>query len=144
MGTYFGWSCMSWRHPARVNASSMRATAFSRRCFPSAAKALVVPARSAGLKACSTRSWRHWLMRHLLHALHALELQQEVGGVVPLELRVGGFDDEEEMVAACHGEPAHVEDGVVGHGQAVEREHTEDGGGGGGEHRAFEGDGNKG
>src|SRR3954466_13607608 len=117
MGTYFGWSCMSWRHPARVSASSMSATAFSRRCFPSAAKALVVPARSAGLKACSARFRRRWLMRHLLHALHALELQQEVGGVVPLELWIRGFDDEEEMIAAGHGEAPHIEDGVVGHGQ---------------------------
>src|SRR3954469_4609331 len=104
MGTYFGWSCMSWRQPARASASSMSATAFSRRCFPSAAKALVGPERSAGLKACSTRFRRCWLMRHLLHALHALEAKQQAGGVVPLELRIRGFDDEEEMIAAGHGE----------------------------------------
>src|SRR5258706_6382102 len=114
MGTYFGWSCMSCRHPARVSMSSM------------------------------TPDWRCCLMRHLLHALHALELQQEVGGLVALELRIAGFDDEEEMVAAGHGEASDVEDGVIGHGQSVEREHAEDGRACRRQHRALERDGNKG
>src|SRR6266480_1525537 len=60
-----------------------------------------------------------------------------------IELRVLRLDAQEEAVAARQREAGHVEDRVIGHRQAVERQHAEDGRQGRSENRAFEGDGDK-
>ncbi len=57
-----------------------------------------------------------------------------------VELGVACFDAKEEAAARGHGEPGGVEHGVVGHRQAVEAEHPEDGGQRGEQDRQLERD----
>src|SRR5436190_22021861 len=60
-----------------------------------------------------------------------------------IELRVCRLDAQEKTVAARQREAGHVEDRVIGHRQAVERQHADDGRQGRSENGAFEGDGDK-
>src|SRR3954463_7494115 len=69
-----------------------------------------------------------------------VECLEKLPDAVEFELRIAGLDDEEELVARGLIEAAHVEDGVIRHRQAVEGQHAEDGGEGGDEDRALEGD----
>src|SRR4051812_37942123 len=73
-----------------------------------------------------------------------VECLEELPDAVEVELRIAGLDDEEELVARRLIEAPHVEDGVIRHRQAVEREHAEDRGERGDEDRAFERDGDPG
>ena len=57
-----------------------------------------------------------------------------------VELGSFGFDAEEEPVAARQRESRHVEDRVIRHRQAVQRQHAEHRRQRGGENRALEGD----
>src|SRR3954463_14280799 len=69
-----------------------------------------------------------------------VECLEKLPDAVEVELRIAGLDDEEELVARGLIEASHVEDGVIRHRQAVQREHAEDGRERGDQDRAFEGD----
>src|ERR1051326_376337 len=61
------------------------------------------------------------------HHLSRMEAGQKRLRLLQVELRVAGLDDEEELVLARQAESRRVEDRMVRLGQAVEREHAEDG-----------------
>src|SRR4051812_13127049 len=69
-----------------------------------------------------------------------VECLEKLPDSVEVELRIAGLDDEEELVARGLIEAPHVEDGVIRHRQAVERQHPEDRGKRRDQDRAFEGD----
>src|ERR1017187_3035845 len=95
-GTYFGWSCMSWRH------AESRA-----REHP------ITPTVSL------VRNFRY---------LPGLQRLQELARAVAVEERIGGFDAQEETVAAGQRESRHIKSRVIGHRQAAEAEQAENGG----------------
>src|SRR5262249_55986695 len=129
--TYFGWSCMSWRHPeATIDAAITRKTAEN--AEHAEKKFSAVSARSAVMTVITCRSVRNG--RHLSR----LQRFQEPARLLEIELRIAGLDAEEEAVAAGEREPGHVEHRVIGHRQPVQREHAEDGRQGRGENRALE------
>src|ERR1019366_5057774 len=94
-GTYFGWSCMSWRQ------------ADSRRRDDTSAP---------NVRLMRNFGYLPWLQR-----------LQERARFVAIEERIGGFDAQEETVAASLCEARHVERGVIGHGQAAQAEHAQNG-----------------
>src|ERR1700743_2636417 len=59
--------------------------------------------------------------------LAGVQVGEELLRPLAIELGIGRLDDEEEVGARGLGEARHVENRVVGLGQAVEREHAEDG-----------------
>src|SRR3954451_21144632 len=67
------------------------------------------------------------LPRHI-DDLAGTQCLEEIPDAVEVELRIAGLDDEEEFVARGLIEAPHVEDGVIRHRQAIERQHSEDGG----------------
>src|SRR5450759_3125955 len=140
-GTYFGWSCMSWRQADSRRSESRRIVGqailpaaaflggFSRRCGS-------LRARQRRLKAGCSQDWlTHNLCRMAAHDtaflvrnfryLPGLQRLQELARFVSIEERIGGFDAQEETVAASLCEARHVERRVVGHGQAAQTKHAE-------------------
>src|ERR1035441_7588918 len=112
-GTYFGWSCMSWRQ-----ADSSRS------------------GRTRGQT--ETLWWHKELRRGALWAgsdflvrnfryLPGLQRLQKLACLVAIEERIGGFDAQEEPVPASLCESRHVERGVIGHGQSAQAEHAQNG-----------------
>src|SRR5262245_35733584 len=74
--------------------------------------------------------------RHLARA----ERFEEAARPLEIELWIPGLDAQEKLVAGRQREPRDVEDRVIRHRQAVEREHAEHGRQRGTENRAFERD----
>ncbi len=75
------------------------------------------------------------------------EDREPLGGPAPpgrrtlaLEAAVAGLDRQEEAVARREREARHVEEGVVGHREAVQREHADHGGQPAEQHGELEGD----
>src|SRR4249920_1883554 len=73
----------------------------------------------------STPSWR--LVRNFGY-LPGLQGLQELGRFIAIEQRIGGFDAQEETVAAGQRKSRHVEGGVIRHRQAAQAKQAEDGG----------------
>src|SRR5476649_1165778 len=126
-GMYFGWSCMSWRHaepdkPAisHENAKTRNQILFVLSCF-----------RGDPITRGSVCNGRD---------LPRVQRFEEVARRFDVELGILRLDAEEEPVTAGQREPRQVEDRVIRHRQAVEREHAEDARQRGRENRALEGD----
>ena len=64
-------------------------------------------------------------------------------GRYTIEKRIGGFDAQEETVAARQLKALDVEHRMIGHRQSIHRQHADEGSDGGAQHRAFEGDRNE-
>src|ERR1035437_3873245 len=111
-GTYFGWSCMSWRQ-----ADSRTRDNASKPIAPLRARLRSEP-RPSGSDATA------FLVRNFRY-LPGLQRLQELARFLPIEERIGGFDAQEETVAAGQCEARHVERRVVGHGQAAQTKHAE-------------------
>src|ERR1035437_3090500 len=74
-----------------------------------------------------TRAPRGRLVRNFRY-LPGLQRLQELARFVAIEERIDGFDAQEETVAAGQCEARHIECRVIGHGQAAESKHAENGG----------------
>src|SRR5262249_60368094 len=61
-----------------------------------------------------------------VHHLFGMKTGQKRAGRVQLELRIGRFDDEEELVLARHAEARVIEHRVIRLRQAIQREHADD------------------
>src|SRR5438270_802661 len=126
-GSYLGWLdifCLQAVKGRRQKAESRRKSGSTRRLATS-----LLPSAFCFLP----------LPRHI-DDLPRVQCFEKLPDAVEVELRIAGLDDEEELVAGGLIEAPHVEDRVIRHGQAVESEHAEDGGKGGDQDRALEGD----
>src|SRR5437899_11757237 len=72
-------------------------------------------------------AWLAVLVRNFRY-LPGADLAQEAGRLLTVEEPVAGLDRQEEAVAGREREPRHVEEGMIGHGQPVQREHPDHGG----------------
>src|SRR5437868_12996708 len=84
-------------------------------------------------------SSRGALMRHL-RDLARIQAFEKPLRVLAMELRIRGFDAQEEAVLGREGKTLHVEHGVVRHRQTVHREHPEGAEQRSAEHRQLERD----
>src|SRR5450759_1235377 len=145
-GMYFGWSCMSWRQADSRTSDSRRIV--GRAILPASAflggsscRCGSPRARQRRLKAGCSQDWLPHSKWHLASAcqllaflvrnfryLPGLQRLQELARFVAIEERIGGFDAQEETVAAGQRESRHVEDRVIGHRQAAEAKQAENGG----------------
>src|SRR5208337_2186007 len=67
---------------------------------------------------CAGRLMRHLRNRHRLQALHkSLRINQ-------VELGIGCFHAQKELVSGHSGETIHVEQWVIRHGQTIQSEHS--------------------
>src|ERR1017187_728631 len=144
-GMYFGWSCMSWRQAAsRRNGrtSAQTETQWWHKALPCASErssdvraALGCTRQSLMPLASEQRRGALWvgsgidafLMRNFRY-LPGLQRLQELACLVAIEDWIGGFDAQEEPVAASLCEPRHVERGGIGHGQPAQPKHAKNGG----------------
>src|SRR5262245_13157408 len=138
---YFGWSCMSWRHPethrAAPNMHADKGTTDSTedtkgRPRVSLCGFCVRVASLCPLVCVSVRGNGGHLTR--------VERLEKVTRGLQIEVRIGLLDAEEEPVAAREREAGHVEDRVVRLRQPVERQHAQHRRQRGDENRALEGD----
>src|SRR5215471_3502625 len=120
-GIAFGWLCMSCRQP--VSAASTQNPA-------SASERPDLGPRTSELDA----------LRLNFAYPRRIESLQEIHRLTLVELRVRGFHEQEEAVAArVLREALHVEDRVIRHRQAVEHDHPDDRGQRREENRQLEG-----
>src|SRR5436190_17220143 len=103
-GTYFGWSCMSWRHAAKTRHAATEDT--------------------KDTKDTEDAGERRGLVRNC-GDLPRTEGRQELARPFEVEFRVGGLDAEEEAVPARQRETRHVEYRVIRLRQAVQRQHAQ-------------------
>src|ERR1035438_8173304 len=141
-GMYFGWSCMSWRqadsrrsertsaqtetqwwHKALPCASGRSSDV---RATPGCTRQSLMPLASEPRRGAPWEASGTFLVRNFRY-LPGLQRLQELAGFVAIEERIGGFDAQEEPVPASLCEARHVERGVIGHGQAAQAEHTQNG-----------------
>src|SRR3954451_4246890 len=125
-GSYLGWFDIFWRQETR------RQKPETRRKKPSM--------RSLDAPLLVSAFWFLVSLPRDIDNLPRVQCLEELPDAVEVELRIARLDDEEELVARGLMEPPHVEDGVIRHRQAVQREHAEDGREGCEEDRAFERD----
>src|SRR5687767_6479564 len=96
-GRYFGWLCMSWRHPAIDRTD--RTAAESAMALP--AKAGSHPPPRFALRRASSPGWvasgfsRKVSVRDFID-LPCTQTLEEVRGAEPVELRIRGLDGQEE------------------------------------------------
>src|SRR5688572_17843745 len=74
--------------------------------------------------------------------LERAQCLEKTARLVELELRIASFDAQKETITAGERETRHVEHRMIGHGEAVQRQHTQHGRQCGDEDGALEGDGN--
>src|SRR5947209_1229541 len=130
-GMYFGWSCMSCRH---AEPASRSATTINAETAEFAEKMC-----SAGSASSAFNVVIRSLVRNGGH-LPRPQCLEESPRLLQIEVRVFGLDAEEEPIAAGERESRDIEDGVIRHRQAVQRQHAEHGRQGRDEDRALEGD----
>src|SRR5947199_10844250 len=85
----------------------------------------------------SSKSQYLALMGHLRH-FEGVHIRKKPSGLFEMELRVDGFNAQEETVLARALEARHVEHGVMRAWQAIEEQHAEERSEGRGQHHAFE------
>src|ERR1035437_6483720 len=109
-GMYFGWSCMSWRQAERRTSDSTRMVGHALACQRPLAGA-----------------FRAFLVRNFRY-LPGLQRLQELARFVAIKERIGGFDAQKEAAAAGQRESRHIKGRMIGHGQAAQAKHAENGG----------------
>src|SRR3954465_2866818 len=83
-------------------------------------------AKSAGIAAARGRPPAHApVLRRNVGYPHWMKAAQELARCLQLELPVRRFDGQEELVAGRALELRHVEDRVIWHRQAVQRNHSD-------------------
>src|SRR3954449_6532344 len=125
-GSYLGWLDIFWRQETR------RQKPETRRKKPSM--------RSLDAPLLVSAFWFLVSLPRDIDNLPRVQCLEELPDAVEVELRIARLDDEEELVARGLIEPPHVEDGVIRHRQAVQRQHPEDRGKRRDQDRAFQGD----
>src|SRR5581483_11052815 len=93
-GIYFGWSCMSCRHPVAAIRSS---------AVPEPAKSRLQPRLAAQPFVQRLDSLRHRSMRNFSH-LAGFERLQKLASLTAVEKRIRRLDAKEETVARCQRE----------------------------------------
>src|ERR1022692_1943307 len=141
-GMYFGWSCMSWRHPDSRTSDSRRMVGRTPRSArvpldpPLADEISFIHApasrrgrrpRTRGSAPPRRTSETASLVRNFRY-LPGLQRLQERARFVAIEQWIVGFDAQEETVAAGQRESRHVEGGVIEHRQTAQRQQAENGG----------------
>src|ERR1035441_7686143 len=134
-GMYFGWSCMSWRQAESRRSGNRRIV--GQAILPAAAflggslrRCGRLRSRQRRLKAGCSQDWmphsfqhKAFLVRNFRY-LPGLQRLQELARLVAIEERIGGFDAQEETIAAGLCEARHIERGVIGHGQSAQAKHA--------------------
>src|ERR1017187_9688434 len=131
-GTYFGWSCMSWRQADSRRSDIKRMVGRTPGSAADAPVGLLLwreagpggPPRTRG--SAPPSGLPAFLMRNFRY-LPGLQRFQELARLLAIEERIDGFDAQEETIATSLCEARHVERGVIGHGQAAQAEHTQNG-----------------
>src|SRR5581483_1658794 len=113
-GSYFGCTDIFWRQATSASAINRRAARSEQR----AGKVLA---------SRSPRAARRSLPRNITD-LHRLEGLQKIPCLIEVEFRIAGLNHEKEFVARGLTESIHIKYRVVGHRQAIEREHAENSG----------------
>src|SRR5664280_1391872 len=119
-GMYFGWSCISCRHPDSKTTDS--------RSKP------IAPLRSrlCWVRGSEPRRGTLWvgsvfLVRNFRY-LPGLQRLQELARLVAIEQWIVGFDAKEKTVVAGQRESRHVESRVIEHRQTAQAQQAENGG----------------
>src|SRR4029079_14552036 len=142
-GTYFGWSCISWRHAAKNKHAATEDTKETEdtkdRKERTERRTEDRTARQRRLPSVTFVTSVSLFLIGNCGDLPGTEGCQEVARPFEIEFRVGSLDTEEEPVPARQREARHVEHRVIRLRQAVQRQHAQHRGERGDENRALEG-----
>src|SRR5712691_10157314 len=106
---------------------SLRESGFCRGCTCISRRQPVSKAITASAHTREIWRRRSMLARHLRHRAW-VQCLQEIARARGIIFFVGGKHDQEEAVFRGQRKTRNVENRVIGHGQAIQREHAEDGG----------------